>query len=229
MNIENQETLFFNNLIRTEEYRKEIRDIYFDNLFKTSTTDSPVFEFYTDGSLQKRSQPEVVMGAATIQTRGPNPGSSLSAGVKDWPSATRAEATAIVMTILTVPPHSRVTICTDSQSCIDTFLKLSEEDPKMTTRRRLKMNNWYIWAIFMETIQRRNINVTFKKIKAHANNDSNNKVDHLAKLAAHLEPIEWNKISISGINSIPVWEDIICEINIRDLLKEINKNTTTWK
>ena len=81
----------------------------------------------------------------------------------------------------------------------------------------------------METIQRRNINVTFKKIKAHANNNSNNKVDHLAKLTAYLELIEWNKISISGINSIPVWEDIICEINIRDLLKEINKNTTTWK
>ena len=81
----------------------------------------------------------------------------------------------------------------------------------------------------METIQRRNINVTFKKVKAYMNNNSNNKVDHLTKLAAYLEPIEWNKISISGINSIPVWEHITCKINIRNLFKEINKNTTTWK
>ena len=229
VDIENPEVIFFNNIIKNEEYRKEISNAYFDNLFKTSTTESPEFEFFTDGSLKKRSQPEVAMGAAAIQTKGPNPGSTLSAGVKDWPSATRAEATAIVMAILTTPPHSRVQICTDSQSCIDTFHKLSENDPKMTVKRRIKINNWYLWAIFMETIQRRNINIIFKKVKAHANNNLNNKADYLAKLAAHLEPIEWNITSIYGINTIPTWENITCEINIRDLLKDLNKNITTIK
>ena len=54
------------------------------------------------------------MGAVWIQTKGPNPGSWQATEVENWPSSTRAEATAIATALLTILPDSKVKIHTDS-------------------------------------------------------------------------------------------------------------------
>ena len=58
--------------------------------------------------MYNRGQQEITMGAAWIQTKGPNPESWQATGVENWPSSTRAEATAIATALLTVPANSKV-------------------------------------------------------------------------------------------------------------------------
>ena len=88
---------------------------------------------------------------------------------------------------------------------------------------------WYIWTIIIEAIERRRLKVSFKKVKAHANDELNKKVDLLAKLATLAEPLIWNSIGQHKINVVPVWEGIICEENIRNLVKDLNQKSTITK
>ena len=128
-------------MISFEDHKRDIVQALIDNQSKNITNEPTEYEFYTDGSLKTKNLSEIKMGAAAMQTKGPNPGSTLMAGVKNWPSAARAEATAIAIAILTVPSFNKVTICTDSQNCIDTFQRLSTNDPRITRKRWLKMKN----------------------------------------------------------------------------------------
>ena len=223
------EVTSINKLISSEDHKRDIVQALLDNQSKNTTNEPTEYEFYTDGSLKMKDSPEVKMDAAAIQTKGPNPGSTLMARVKNWPSAARAEATAIAIAILTVPSFNKVTICTDSQNCIDTFQRLSTNDSRITSKRWLKMKNWYIWAIIIEAIERRRLEVSFKKVKAHANDELNKKADRLAKLATLVEPLTWNSIGQHKINVVPVWEGIICEENIRNLVKDLNQKSTIIK
>ena len=84
------------------------------------------------------------MGAAWIQTSGPQPGSYFKTEVENWPSASRPEVMAIATALLTVPENKRVEIHTDSQNCIDTYSKLLTNSPKQTYKRWLKTNNWSV-------------------------------------------------------------------------------------
>ena len=144
------------------------------------------------------------------------------AGVKNWPSSSRAEATAVATALLTVPPDNNVTIFTDSQTSIDTYNRLSKPNPKQTHKKWLKEKNWSIWSIIIDTVKKRNINLLFKKVKAHTGDLNNDKADLLAKQATKTSIIEWNKIENSKIQTTPEWKNITIDIAIRDFIKEIN-------
>ena len=121
------------------------------------------------------------MGAAWIQTKGPNPESWHATGVENWPSSTRAEITAIATALLTVPSNGKVTIHTNSQACIDTYNRLNSPSPNQIHKRWLKEKNWLLWSIIIDTIKKRNINLHLEKVKAYAGNIYNEKADQLAK------------------------------------------------
>jgi hypothetical protein len=126
--IANWRTEIINKHISSQEHKDELNKVLIQNLSKE--TSEPIYEFYTDGSLIDRGTETMKMGAAWLQTSGPNPGSLFFTEVSDWPSSFRAETTAILTAILTVTPNSKVTIYTDSQNCIDTYNKLTNPDPK---------------------------------------------------------------------------------------------------
>ena len=144
-------------LVESEEYKKDLTKALLNNKFPNHTASNTfptsyynsaldhnsAFEFYTDGSLINRGakEEETKMGAAWLQSKGPTPSSNFVCGVQNWPSSCRAEATAILIAILTVPREKVIKIYTDSQNCIDTFKKVAKIDPKLTTRRWLKINN----------------------------------------------------------------------------------------
>jgi L-asparaginase/Glu-tRNA(Gln) amidotransferase subunit D len=131
--ITNWGTEIINKHISSQEHKDELNKVLIQNLSKE--TIESTYEFYTDGSLIDRSTETMKMGAAWLQTMGPNPGSLFFTGVSEWPSSFRAETTAILIAILTVTPNSKVTIYTDSQNCIDTYNKLTRPDPKRTVKK----------------------------------------------------------------------------------------------
>lgn len=204
-------------------YRDSLSQTYINNTYRNTTTQSQEIEFFTDGSLIKTKDHETLMGAAWIQTKGPNPGTNMSAGIINWPSSFKAELTAIFLAILTVPFYSTVTIQTDSLSVIKKYEKLSNICPKKTHRKWLKEKNWSLWIRLIETIQKKNLQIKFVKVKAHSNNIFNNQVDQLAKRAVNEPPIFWKDLNSSVLTTTPMWNGIIIDIGIRDFLKEINK------
>jgi ribonuclease HI len=122
-------------LIKSESHKQELIEAYTTNISKSRETPQITYEFYTDGSLYNRGQQEITMGAAWIQTKGPNMGSWQATGVENWPSLTRAETMAIAIALLTVPPDSKVKIYIDSQACIDTYNRLNSPSPKQIYKR----------------------------------------------------------------------------------------------
>jgi ribonuclease HI len=163
------------------------------------------------------------MGAAWIQTSGPQPGSYFKTGVENWPSASRPEAMAIATALLTVPENKRVEIHTDSQNCIDTYSKLSTNSPKQTYKRWLKTNNWSVWSIIINTTKGKKLDLTLIKVKAHSNDTFNDKADQLAKEAASMSIIEWSPSEVYKIQTTPIWNGITIDIAPRNFIKEINK------
>ena len=125
--------------IESEEYRNSLIRKYRLN---SSCQQIYNFQFYTDSSLINEPDQGKRMGAAWLQTEGPNQGNSFAAGVTDWPSSYRAELVAIILVVLTVPQESKVEIVTDSASCISTYNRLSRPDPKHTIRRWIKVTNF---------------------------------------------------------------------------------------
>jgi ribonuclease HI/endonuclease/exonuclease/phosphatase family metal-dependent hydrolase len=220
--IENWENETINKLVSSEEHREQLTALLSLNIREAEGKNTP-YEFYTDGSLNHRGTQECKMGAAWIQTLGPRPGSCFKTGLEDWPSASRAEATAIATALLTVPKEQEVTIYTDSQNCIDTYQRLSPANPKMTYKRWIKTNNWTVWSIIIKLIKERNILLKLVKVKAHANDPWNNKADLLAKEASSAPRIKWSSAKAYRIQTVPKWKEIPIDIAPRDFIKEINK------
>ena len=228
--IKDPEIKYIEEYISSEDYREDIIKAYKNNKKGLREKEShSTIEFYTDGSLRGRGTQETTMGAAVIQTKGPCPGSSLLAGVNNWPSACRAEATAIMLAILTTPRNCKVTVCTDSQGSIDMFNRLEKENPQRIYKKWLKEKNWSIWSIIVDTVRRKKLTINFVKIKAHSGNTNNDKVDLLAKQASQESIIEWSKTGALKIATLPVWNDIIIDMGTRDFVKVLNKNKITMK
>jgi ribonuclease HI len=151
-------------------------------------------------------------------------------GVQDWPSSSRAEATAILTALLVTPRGSKVIIVTDSLNCITTHKKLARVDPKLTYKRWLKVKNWSIWSNVMEIIKKKELRLELKKIKAHSGNKFNEQADQLAKEANKMEAIEWCFERSKQVITATTWRNIIVEEAPREFLKEINKikNNCEW-
>jgi hypothetical protein len=84
IDIENPEIDQINKSISSKEHLLEITTMYLENRNKERerTQKYNNYEFYTDGSLFNRGQQETTMGAAWIQTKGPNPGNEFLTGSK---------------------------------------------------------------------------------------------------------------------------------------------------
>jgi len=143
--------------------------------------------------LEKTKDQTIKMGASWIQSQGPNIGRTFSAGISNWPSSYRAETSAIFLVTLVVPEYSNIEIVTDSQSCIDTFHRLTRPDIKRTTKRWMKEKNWLLWMRIINTIQRKQINIKLLKVQAHSGNKFNEIADKLAKEGKEEEELEWNE------------------------------------
>jgi ribonuclease HI len=209
--------------IETEEYKESLIQEYRLN---HQIRQVPDFQFYTDGSLGNSTDQEKKMGAAWLQTKGPNQGNSFAAGITDWPSSHRAELAAITLAILTVPQTSRVEIVTDSASCINTFNKLIKPDPKYTTRRWIKERNWSLWMRLSEIIRKKKLQVHLKKVKAHSGDLLNDKVDKLAKEGRNFPEIIWKDPICPLWSALPIWNQIAIDISLREFIKEIHKKET---
>ena len=154
-------------LVESEDYRQDLTEALLNNKLMASKDSDQIYEFYTDGSLVDRGKgrDQTKMGAAWLQVTGATPHSIFQSGVHDWPSSSRAEATAILTTLLIVPRGKEVIIHTDSQNCIDIFKKISKADPKIISKRWLKINNWSIWHNILEVKSKKDIRLNQRKSK----------------------------------------------------------------
>ena len=184
------------------------------------------FQFYTDGSLGNSIDHEKRMGAAWLQTEGPNQGNFFAASITDWPSPYRAELAAIVLATLTVPQESKVEIVTDSATCISTFSRLSKPDSKHTLRRWIKEKNWSLWMRLLEIIRRKKLQIRFKKVKAHSGDLLNDRVDELAKEGRNFPEIIWKDPRRPLWMVLPIWNNLTIDISLREFIKEVHKKET---
>jgi ribonuclease HI len=169
------------------------------------------------------------MGAAWLQEKGPNPGSSFQAGVDNWPSALRAELVAIILTLLVLPQRSQVEIRTDSATCINTLQKLQNPHIRDTGKRNRKRKNWQLWTRCIDIIHKKQITIQMTKVKAHSKDKANNKVDLLAKEAKEEPEIIWTSWYRQEALTTFCWNRISIDIGIRDFIKEIHKRSILVK
>jgi ribonuclease HI len=209
--------------IESSEHKENLIKEYIANHQRYQALD---FQFHTDGSLGNSLDKEKRMGAAWIQTKGPNPGNSFAAGISDWPSSDRAELAAIILATLTVPLESKVEIVTDSASCINTYTKLSLPNPRRTIRRWIKEKNWSLWMRLLEIIRKKKIKICFTKVTAHSGNPSNEKADRLAKEARNFPEIIWKDPRRPIWSTLPIWNHLVIDISLREFIKEIHKKET---
>ena len=209
--------------IESKDHKEQLLKAYINNtntdVFGVKTT----YEFYTDGSLKNRGYDNSLMGSAWIQTLGPNPNTTFQNSSLNWPSSSKAEAIAIFTALLTVPKSRKVEIFTDSQTCIDILHKLQIPHPKFTRRKLFKIKNWSIWIKIKEAIQSKELKVKLTKVKAHEGDYFNERADQLAKEALNSPALIIKDREASSISVVPLWNNIIIDIPIREFVKEINK------
>ena len=184
-------------------YKDLLIEAYLDNTQKNNPLQPLKIEFFTNGSMIRLKNHEALIGAAWIQTKGPNPGSSFAAGISDWPLPFKVELTAILLAVLTIPFKSVVTIQTDGLSVIKKYKKLSEMCPKRTHRKWLKEKNWSLWIRLIDIIKKKELQIEFLKVQAHSDNVFNNQVDQLAKLAINEPPIFWKDLDNTILVATP--------------------------
>jgi exonuclease III/ribonuclease HI len=237
--IEDWDEEIIKSLIRSEEYRDGLIKRLWENKRGQSQENMVLqgtsweYEYYTDGSLIDRGieeeAKETRMGAAWIQTKGPMLLSSFKCGIQDWPSSCRAEAVAILIALLATPGDNKVTIVTDSRSCIETFRSLSKIDPKRTHRKWLKIKNWSVWNNIMEVVKKKNIKLSLKKVKAHSGEEYNERADQLAKEANQLPAIEWNFKGGKYVQTAMKWKGTIVEKAPREFIKQVTAMDNTYR
>ena len=215
--------------IQTEIHKKQLIALYKDNKKEEDQESPEKYEFYTDGSLKDRGSEDSKMGSAWLQTAGPKLGSTFQNSITDWPSSSKAEATAILTALLTVPENREVEIFTDSQASIDTFIRLQNPHPKFTKRKMLKIKNWSIWTKIKETIQGKGLKVQLAKVKAHSGNYLNEKADQLAKEALSKPLLRFTDHEAGSIWAQPKWNEATIDMSVREFIKELNKKKVNFK
>jgi ribonuclease HI len=211
-----------NKWIRSEEYNAQLSTALIDN------TGANLLEFYTDGSLINQGTDQIRMGAAWIQSKGPKIDSSFKCGLENWPSSSHAEVVAILTALLVTPEYCKVDIKTDSSVCIENFKRVTS--PYITTRGWLKIKNYIVWAMIVETIKQKSLSLNLIKVKAHSGITYNEKADLLAKNALTLPSITFNLMDAHIISAIPTWNNIAIEISMREFIKQFHRynNLDSW-
>lgn len=175
------------------------------------------FTFYTDGSVQAIGSTNCKSGFGWIQIHTGSPPIEFKGSTTFLPSSTKAEAMAILCAINTLPRNSITKFYTDSANCIDTFNKYLHSS-NISSRRKLKINNFLIWKLIFELIDKFHLIVSLHKVNAHSNDEYNDQADALAKSGAHIPyPLIVNsKIFKDSSLGFIQWNDIyIIDRNIR--------------
>src|SRR5688572_4612594 len=104
-------------------------------------------EFYTDGSALDIGKSTCSMAFSCIQTSIDAPRFNITAKIDNWPSSSRAELAAIILTILICPIGITVNIFTDSQATIDAFHNFQQLPFPFTSRQWSKIcSNSNLWV-----------------------------------------------------------------------------------
>jgi hypothetical protein len=88
---------------------------------------------------------------------------------------------AIMTVLLIIPKNSFCTIFTDSANCIHT-LQDKLKNPTLSSRQKLKLNNFLVWNLIMWLIEHHNLTINIEKVKVHSSNTYNDEADKLTKL-----------------------------------------------
>ncbi|CAB5186612.1 unnamed protein product [Rhizophagus irregularis] len=86
-----------------------------------------------------------------------------------WPSSYCPESLAILTAIIVAPIHADITIYTDSQSAIDTWLKFRSTnfDPHLRSIFKLRSNH-IVWNQINEIVTSLNLKLQLIYVKAHS-------------------------------------------------------------
>lgn len=158
------------------------------------------------------------MGFGWIQTQPHTTKVTFKGSTIFLPSSTKAEAFAILTTLLCCPSRSNITIYTDSANCITTFHKLFD-GTTISPRRKLKMNSYLIWLLIEKLVNVKSLNVNLVKVKAHTNDVNNDIADSLAKEGAICQdPIIVNHRYLDSAMGFIVWNNMAI----------LDKNARKW-
>src|SRR6266487_2956155 len=198
--------------------------LHYQNLLNNPYTER--LEFYTDGSLIDLGTTTCSMAYACIHTTYNAPPFEFSSRIEHWPSSTRAEVAAILLTLFLCPVGINVTIYTDSQASIDSYNYLRALDFPFTARQTFKItSNNNLWTTLFTILHYNQLDLTLVKVKAHANHPYNNRADQVARDAHTSDYItEFVDNNNFCLNYIPLWNGIRIEKNPRQFLTDLSWN-----
>jgi ribonuclease HI len=154
-------------------------------------------EFWTDGSFKQHTPFISEMGFGWILNLTIRQDIEFCGSIKHFVSSTKAECFALLTCLIISPPNSTVSIFTDSLSMIHTYNLIFHSN--LSTRKFLKINNYFIWDAIKTIIKKLNLTLTLTKVKAHSNLPLNDKADELAakgRLSSHYIKINHKALSI---------------------------------
>ena len=93
-------------------------------------------------------------------------------------------------------------------------------------RRWIKEKNWSLWMRLMDIINKKNLQVNLSKVKAHSGVSHNEQVDKLAKEGKNFPEIIWKEPRRPIWSVLPLWNQSIIDIFLRDFIKELHKKET---
>jgi ribonuclease HI len=190
---------------------------------------SETLRFFTDGSLQETANGEKRMASATIEIQSEL---SLSATIDKWPSSTRPEINAILLSLLVTPEKRKIEIHCDSQAAIDAVNFITDENQKIRVRQLLKMKNRSLLIKCQLLCKIKDIDMKLIKVKGHSGNEWNDKVDILAKKEAISNNYRFNQDhkEAGPILYYPRIKNEGIETNIRGEIKRLNdlSNQYEW-
>src|SRR5438045_15592 len=91
---------------------------------------------------------------------------SFNSSVSFWPSSTRAELTAVASLIVTLPIDSTCHIYTDSQAVYNGLNSLTISSSMDS--KELKRSNSLIWTLIHSQINKKHLQISSHKVKAHS-------------------------------------------------------------
>jgi ribonuclease HI len=174
--------------------------------------------FYTDGSVLDFGSPNCSMGIGWVQTSQDNIIHKFQAQIKYWPCSFKAELTAILSAISTVPKFCTVHIFTDSQSVISRYNSLIQSPYSLSFT-----NSPYsiLWYTFINFIQAYNLQIRFYKVTAHQDNRFNNLADQLAHCHLTSDYLTFKAYNIYNPNYTLLLDEYPLELPIRRSIRTI--------
>ncbi|GBC04906.1 hypothetical protein RclHR1_05930016 [Rhizophagus clarus] len=169
--------------------------------------------FYTDGSLINTSLIQTFMTAGFIVISDSNIIThSFTTTLKYWPSSLCAKIHAILFTLIVSPLGCNIDIFTQKLSLL----------PFISPHNFFKFsNNNLIWNNIHHLIHSKQLNIHFKKVKAHTNNSFNNHIDLLYQHAYFdLAPmLIIRQHFFTDINHLPSWNSMLLKQRLRGFIK----------